>query len=126
MMAFFSATATAVAAQAVGGAEGAKPVAGDPGISSMVVVDEPQFRVLRDYAEPGATRRMHAHKDASYHVFTLVTGALRLTIAGQTPIDVTPGQAISLQGGVLHTFTNTGQVTATIVEVFGKYPPKAQ
>ena len=112
--------ATAAAAQAVGGAESAKPVAGDPGISSMVVIDEAQFRVLRDYAEPGATRRMHAHTDATYHVFTLVTGQLRLTVEGQSPIDVTPGQALSLKGGVQHTFTNTGKVTATIVEVFGK------
>jgi quercetin dioxygenase-like cupin family protein len=113
-------TVTASSRQAVGGAEAAKPVQGDPGISSMVVVEETQFRVLRDYAEPGATRRMHAHKDATYHVFTLITGQLRLTIEGQPPIDVTPGQAVSLKGGVQHTFTNTGKVTATIVEVFGK------
>ena len=108
--------------QAVGGAEAAKPVQGDPGISSMVVIEEAQFRVLRDYAEPGATRRMHAHKDATYHVFTLITGQLRLTVEGQPPIDVTPGQALSLKGGAQHTFTNTGKVTATIVEVFGKQP----
>ena len=124
MVAILSASVTTAAAQAVGGAERAKPVEGDPGISSMVVIDAPQFRVLRDYAEPGATRRMHAHKDASYHVFTLVTGTLRLTVEGQAPIDVTPGQAISLEGGAQHTFTNTGAVTATIVEVFGKYPAK--
>jgi quercetin dioxygenase-like cupin family protein len=113
---------TATGGQAVGGAEAAKAVQGDPGISSMVVIEESQFRVLRDYAEPGATRRMHAHKDATYHVFTLITGHLRLTIEGQPPVDVTPGQALSLKGGVQHTFTNTGNVTATIVEVFGKQP----
>jgi quercetin dioxygenase-like cupin family protein len=69
---------------------------------------------------------MHAHKDASYHVFTLVTGTLRLTVEGQPPIDVSAGQVLSLKGGAQHTFTNTGSVTATIVEVFGKYPPKVQ
>lgn len=110
-------------AQAVGGAEGAKPVQGDPGISSMQVIDRPEFRVLRDYAEPGATRRMHSHKDATYHVFTLITGQLRLTIEGENPVDVTPGQALYLKGGAMHSFTNTGTVTATIVEVFGKAPP---
>ena len=57
-------------AQAIGGAEKARPVQGDPGISSMMVLDDPQFRVLRDYAEPGAVRRMHSHDDATYHVFT--------------------------------------------------------
>ena len=105
---------------ALAGADRAKPVTGDPGISSMVVTDQPQFRVLRDYAEPGATRRMHSHDDTSYHVFTLVTGELQLTVEGESPVTVTPGEAVTLKGGARHTFTNTGKVTATIVEVFGK------
>ena len=109
-------------AQAVGGAEQARPVAGDPGISSMVVMNAPEYRVLRDYAEPGATRRMHSHDDATWHVFTLVTGQLRLTVDGEKPVDVTQGQVLSLKGGAKHTFTNTGTATATIVEVFGKAP----
>ncbi|MCC7124311.1 MAG: cupin domain-containing protein [Acidobacteria bacterium] len=107
-------------AQAVAGPEKARPVQGDPGISSMVVLDLPQFRVLRDYAEPGATRRMHAHKDATYHVFVLITGQLRLTVNGEAPVVVNPGEALSLAGGVEHTFVNIGPVTSTIVEVFGK------
>ena len=109
-------------AQAVGGADKARPVAGDPGISSMVVMDQPEFRVLRDYAEPGATRRMHSHDDATWHVFTLVTGQLLLTIDGESPVEVTQGQVLNLKGGAKHTFKNTGTVTATIVEVFGKAP----
>ena len=111
-------------AQAVGGADQARPVAGDPGISSMVVMDQPAFRVLRDYAEPGATRRMHSHDDATWHVFTLVTGQLLLTVEGESPVQVTQGQVLNLKGGAKHTFTNTGTSTATIVEVFGKAPPK--
>ena len=106
--------------QALAGPERAKPVAGDPGISSMVVTDQTQFRVLRDYAEPGATRRMHSHDDTSYHVFVLVTGALTLTVEGQSPVAVTAGETLQLPGGAKHTFTNTGTTTATIVEVFGK------
>jgi quercetin dioxygenase-like cupin family protein len=112
-------------AQAVAGPEKARPVTGDPGISSMQVLNEAPFRVLRDYAEPGATRRMHNHADATYHVFVLITGQLRLTVEGQAPVDVGPGEALSLKGGVMHTFTNTGKVTATIVEVFGKTPAAA-
>ena len=108
-----------LAAQALAGPERAKPVAGDPGLSSMVVTDQPGFRVLRDYAEPGATRRMHSH-DATYQVFVLVTGELMLTVEGESPVKVTPGEALHLKGGAKHTFTNTGKVTATIVEVFGK------
>lgn len=117
--------APAAWAQAVGGAERARPVAGDPGISSMVVMDRPDFRVLRDYAEPNAVRRMHSHPDATYHVFTLVTGQLLMTIEGQEPVTVTQGEVIELKGGARHTFKNTGAVTATIVEVFGKAPVNA-
>ena len=113
-------SAAPVYAQAVGGAEQARPVAGDPGVSSMLVTTQPQFRVLRDYAEPGAVRRIHSHDDATWHVLVLVTGQLSLTVEGENPVDVTQGQVLTLKGGVKHTFTNTGSVTATIVEVFGR------
>ena len=116
------AMAAPAAAQAVGGAEKARPVTGDPGISSMLVMDLPQFRVLRDYAEPGAVRRLHSHDDATWHVFVLVTGQLMLTVDGENAVDVTQGQVLSLKGGAKHTFKNTGTVAATIVEVFGKAP----
>jgi len=125
LLAALATAAPGVYAQAVGGAEKARPVTGDPGISSMPVLDRPDFRVLRDYAEPGATRRMHSHDDATYHVLTVVTGQLRFTIEGESPMDITQGQVIDLKGGARHTFTNTGTVTATIVEVFGKRPAAA-
>jgi len=112
--------AASIHAQALGEPEKARPVQGDPGISSMPLIDQPEFRVLRDYAEPGATRRMHNHADATYHVFTLLTGQLTLTVEGEAPVQVTPGQVLSLKGGAMHTFKNTGSVIATIVEVFGK------
>ena len=107
-------------AQAIGGVEKGRPVQGDPGISSMVVMDRAEFRVLRDWAEPGAVRRMHNHADATYHVFTLLTGQLLLTVEGQDPVEVKAGDVLDLKGGAMHTFKNTGTVTATIVEVFGK------
>jgi quercetin dioxygenase-like cupin family protein len=111
-------------AQAIGGPEKGRPVTGDPGISSMVVMDRPEFRVLRDWAEPGAVRRMHNHADTTYHVFTLLTGQLTLTVEGQPPADVKAGDVVDLKGGAMHTFKNTGTVTATIVEVFGKKAPQ--
>ena len=115
-------TSVTAFAQAVGGPEKGKPVAGDPGISSMVVMERPDFRVLRDWAEPGAVRRMHNHAGTTYHVFTLLTGQLVLTIEGQEPVEVKVGDVVELKGGAMHTFKNTGTVTATIVEVFGKAP----
>ena len=112
--------ASSTHAQAIGGPEKGRPVTGDPGISSMVVMDRPDFRVLRDWAEPGAVRRMHNHAGTTYHVFTLLTGQLTLTIEGQEPVEVKAGEVVELKGGAMHTFKNTGTVTATIVEVFGK------
>ena len=109
-------------AQAVGGAEKARPVAGDPGLSSMVVTDQAEFTVLRDYAEPGATRRMHSHDTVKWIVFTLVTGKLILTFEGEAPIEVEPGQVLHFKGTTRHTFKNVADVAATIVEVFGKTP----
>ena len=117
-------TAPHASGQAVGSSDGARPVQGDPGISSMLVLEDPAYRVLRDYAEPGATRRMHAHSTATYQVFMLVTGKIRLTVEGQDAVDVLPGEVVSLPGGASHTFTNTGEVIATIVEVFGKSFPR--
>jgi quercetin dioxygenase-like cupin family protein len=122
LLAAFVFCATPAFGQAIGGPEKGRPVTGDPGISSMVVMDRPEFRVLRDWAEPGAVRRMHNHADATYHVFTLLTGQLVLTVEGQPPVDVKAGDVIDLKGGAMHTFKNTGTVTATIVEVFGKAP----
>ena len=110
--------------QAVGGADKARPVAGDPGISSMVVMDQPEFRVLRDYAEPGAVRRMHSHDDATWHVFTLVTGQLLLTIDGESPVEVDAGAGAQPEGRREAHLQEHRRVTATIVEVFGKAPPK--
>jgi quercetin dioxygenase-like cupin family protein len=124
--AFPASYAGAAEAQAVGGADKARPVAGDPGMSTMLVMDQPQFRILRDFADPGAVRRMHSHDDATWHVFVLVTGQLLLTVEGEAPVEVTQGQVLSLKGGVKHTFKNTGSVAATIVEVFGKAPAGAE
>ncbi len=120
LAAFLTVLPSAGWAQAVGGAEKARPVPGDPGVSSMVVMDQPEFSVLRDYAEPGATRRMHSHDTVKWIVFTLVTGKLILTFEGQAPIEVEPGQVLHFKGTARHTFKNVAGATATIVEVFGK------
>jgi mannose-6-phosphate isomerase-like protein (cupin superfamily) len=101
----------------------AMPLSEDPGISWMVLTETRDYRVLRDFAEPGATRRMHHHADATWHVLTLTTGRLALTVEGEQPAVVTPGQPIVLKGGAMHTFTNTGTEVATIIEVFGKTRP---
>lgn len=99
------------------------PVSEDPGISWMVLTDAPDYRILRDFAAPGASRSMHHHADATWHTFTLATGKLLLTVEGELTREVTAGQVLTLKGGVNHTFKNIGTTTATIVEVFGKDAP---
>ena len=129
MMRTLTAMAVAVAllssvtyAQAIGPKEKAQPVTGDAGMSYREVMNKDQFRVLQDWAEAGAVRRMHNHPGTTYHVFTLLTGQLSLTVEGQAPIEVKAGDVLEFTPGVMHGFKNTGTVTATIVEVFGKAP----
>lgn len=99
------------------------PLTEDPGVSWILVTETPQYRVLRDFAEPGATRRMHHHADATWHILTLATGKLTLTVEGEPAVELAAGQSLSLEGGVNHTFTSIGAEAATIVEVFGKAQP---
>lgn len=108
-------------AQALPAGATAVPVKGDSGISSAwALLDDSAFSVARDYAEPGATRRMHNHPEFSYHVFILLSGTLRLTVEGEEPKEVHAGEVLRIQAAANHTFTNIGTVVATIVEVFGK------
>jgi len=90
------------------------------------LLDDSAFSVARDYAEPGATRRMHNHPEFSYHVFVLLTGTLRVTIKGEAPKEVRAGEVLRIPAGADHGFTNIGTVVATIVEVFGKRRPGNQ
>ena len=113
--------ATDALAQALPKGVSAPPVAGDPGISSMwKLLDDSSFSVARDYAEPGATRRMHNHPEFSYHVFVLLSGTLRLTVEGKDPKEVHAGEVVRINAAANHTFSNIGTDVATIVEVFGK------
>lgn len=119
--------ASAALSQALPAGITAPPVAGDPGISALWrLLDDSAFSVARDYAEPGATRRMHNHPEFSYHVFILLTGTLRVTIKGEEPKEVRAGEVLRIPAGADHTFTNIGTVVATIVEVFGKRPAPAK
>lgn len=113
---------TGVRAQVVAEHQGEtarRAVAGNDGVSTMVVMDRPAFRVLRDFFEPGAVRRMHAHESA-YHVMTVITGTIRIGFEEAAPIDVTQGEVLHLDGGVRHSIENVGTVPATLIEVFDK------
>ena len=75
------------------GGRRAIPVAEDPGIAWTLLAERPGYRVLLDYANSGATRRMHHHADATWHVLTVASGRLVLTIEGKPPVELAAGQA---------------------------------
>jgi quercetin dioxygenase-like cupin family protein len=107
-------------AQLAGSRWWAVPLSEDPGISWSLVTEARDYRILRDFAAPGATRRMHQHADTTWHVLTVATEKVTLTVEGEPPVEIAAGQVASLERGVRHTFTSVGTETATIVEVFGK------
>lgn len=108
----------------VGGARWwAIPVEGAPGVSWMVLTDTPEYQVLRDFAAPGATRQMHQHHGVTWHVLTVATGRLRLTIEGEAPVELGTGESRAIRAEAMHSFTNIAETPATIVEVFGKGGP---
>src|SRR5712691_6379831 len=77
----------------------------DPGVHFIVLVDNPQVRVLQVTLQPGAVRRPHVHNDVTFHMLVPVTGALELTLEGQV-INAIQGQAYYMVKGQTHGFTN--------------------
>jgi quercetin dioxygenase-like cupin family protein len=95
----------------------------DPGVHFLVVVDNPQVRVLQVTLQPGAVRRSHVHNDVTFHMMVPVTGALEVTLEGQT-INAVQGQAYYMMKGQQHGFTNKTAAPVQVIELFIK-PPAA-
>ena len=96
----------------------------DPGVHFIVVVDNPQVRVLQVTLQPGAVRRPHVHNDVTFHMLVPVTGSLELTVEG-TVITTVPGQAYYMVKGQTHGFTNKTAAPVQVVELFIKPPTPA-
>jgi quercetin dioxygenase-like cupin family protein len=95
----------------------------DPGVHFLVVVDNPNVRVLQVTLQPGAIRRPHVHNDVTFHMMVPVTGGLELTVDGQ-PVSAVPGQAYYMVKGQPHGFTNKTAAAVQVIELFIK-PPAA-
>ena len=87
------------------------------GISNAAILNQSGARVLRVDVEPNGVRTVHSHDDVDFHLFVLVTGTVRLDVAGK-PLELGPWQAHFIKGGTKHGFVNTGPTTATAMEVF--------
>ena len=97
----------------------------DPGVHFVVIVDNPQVRVLQVTLQPGAVRRPHVHNDVTFHMMVPVTGALELTVEGQVS-NAVPGQAYYMVKGQQHGFTNKTAAAVQVVELFIKPPAATQ
>jgi quercetin dioxygenase-like cupin family protein len=93
----------------------------DPGVHFLVVVDNPNVRVLQVTLQPGAVRRPHVHNDVTFHMLVPVTGGLELTVDGQ-PFSAVPGQAYYMVKGQPHGFTNKTAAPVQVIELFIKPP----
>ena len=119
------ATQTTPATPARGGGQGVGSQGDpDPGVHFLVVVDNPQVRVLQVTLQPGAVRRPHVHNDVTFHMLVPVTGSLELTVDGQQ-IQTVPGQAYYMVKGQQHGFTNKTAAAVQVIELFIKPPADA-
>jgi len=97
----------------------------DPGvINTSPIVDRAELRAGRLEIRPGGTRRTHQHDDVQFHLFIPLTGVVQLTVGDQT-IEAVPGQVYFIARGTPHGFRNTGDTSASAVEVFVKSPSAA-
>lgn len=114
----------AAAAQAVAQTQGTNyhAVANSPGVFSMQVTEDDSLQVLRSFFEAGSVRALHAHRNATFHVISVITGVIEIEVRGETPRSLAQGEVLRLPAAVAHGFRNRGSVTATVVEVFGKRP----
>ena len=87
------------------------------GVSNAPILNESGARVLRVDIEPNGVRNVHTHDNVDFHLFVLVTGAVRLEVAGKL-LELGPWHAQFIKGGTKHGFVNTGATTATVMEVF--------
>ena len=97
----------------------------DPGVNFLVVVENPQVRVLQVTLQPGAVRRPHVHNDVTFHMMVPITGSLELTVEKEPVVTTVPGQAYYMMKGQTHSFTNKSAAAVQVIELFIKPEPEA-
>jgi quercetin dioxygenase-like cupin family protein len=108
------------AAAAAPASAGTQSGEADPGVRPVRLIDRDEIRVSRVELQPGAVRRVHAHDDVEYHVWTPVSGTLEITIGTEPPKPAKPGDAFFMKRGTPHGFRNVGTSPAAVFEIFVK------
>src|ERR1051325_9929267 len=115
MLRLMSAVACTVACSAFVFAQG-EPAGGPVKVTR--IVDTPQTRVVQVEIQPNATRPLHSHPEALWHVYVTTDAPMDLLIDGQPTVHLGPWQAYFFKGGTSHGFHNPNDRTVRWIEVF--------
>ena len=94
---------------------------GEPGggpVKVTRILDTPQTRVAQVEIQPNATRPLHSHPEALWHVFVATDAPMDLLIEGQPDVHLEPWHAHFFTGGTMHGFHNPNARTARWIEWF--------
>ena|SRR5438105_5041110 len=82
------------------------------------ILDTPQTRVAQVEIRANATRPLHSHPEALWHVFVTTDAPMDLLIEGQPTVHLGPWQAHFFTGGTMHGFSNPNARTVRWIELF--------
>jgi quercetin dioxygenase-like cupin family protein len=82
------------------------------------ILDTPQTRVAQVEIQPNATRPLHSHPEALWHVFVATDAPMDLLIEGQSTVHLEPWHAHFFTGGTMHGFRNPNARTVRWIELF--------
>jgi quercetin dioxygenase-like cupin family protein len=115
MLRFMSTLACTVACSAFVLAQG-EPAGGPVKVTR--IVDTPQTRVVQVEIQPNATRPLHSHAEALWHVFVTTDAPMDLLIEGQPDVHLEPWHAHFFTGGTMHGFRNPNARMVRWIELF--------
>src|SRR6266581_6637232 len=82
------------------------------------ILDNEQTRVAQVEIPANATRPLHAHPEALWHVFVTTDAPMDLLIEGKPTVHLGPWQAHFFKGGEVHGFSNPNARTVRWIELF--------
>lgn len=82
------------------------------------ILDTTQTRVVQVEIRANATRPLHSHPEALWHVFVTTDAPMDLLIEGEPTVRLGPWQAHFFKGGTMHGFSNPNARTVRWIELF--------
>ena len=86
------------------------------------ILDTAQTRVVQVEIRASATRPLHSHPEALWHVFVTTDAPMDLLIEGEPTVHLDPWQAHFFKGGEVHGFSNPNARTVRWIELFALKP----